>query len=183
MKVGILTSGGDCQSLNATMRGLAITLYNNIKDVEIIGFLYGYKGLMYEDYKISGDEDDVFEIEQLVQSIVELGAPEVHSEGYWHTVAYCCGSAGLLNAFLSVWQVTRSDKYLDYAVRTAIELLKDGDYDETEEKIKWEEAYTRLEPDNISAPIGFYEGAAGVASVLLQLYSVLIGDFKVFPYK
>ena len=52
MKVGILTSGGDCQSLNATMRGLAITLYNNIKDVEIIGFLYGYKGLMYEDYKI-----------------------------------------------------------------------------------------------------------------------------------
>ena len=57
MKVGILTSGGDCQSLNATMRGLAITLYNNIKDVEIIGFLYGYKGLMYEDYKIMKPED------------------------------------------------------------------------------------------------------------------------------
>ncbi|SDQ07744.1 Lanthionine synthetase C-like protein [Streptococcus equinus] len=150
--------------------------------VYYLGYCGGNAGLiryLYEDYKISGDEDDVLEIEQLVQSIVELGAPEVHSEGYWHTVAYCCGSAGLLNAFLSVWQVTRSDKYLDYAVRTAIELLKDGDYDETEEKIKWEEAYTRLEPDNISAPIGFYEGAAGVASVLLQLYSVLIGDFKV----
>ena len=44
MKVGILTSGGDCQSLNATMRGLAMTLYNNIKDEEIIGFLYGNKG-------------------------------------------------------------------------------------------------------------------------------------------
>ena len=57
MKVGILTSGGDCQSLNATMRGLAMTLYNNIKDVEIIGFLYGYKGLMYEDYKIMKPED------------------------------------------------------------------------------------------------------------------------------
>ena len=26
MKVGILTSGGDCQSLNATMRGLAIII-------------------------------------------------------------------------------------------------------------------------------------------------------------
>lgn len=57
MKVGILTSGGDCQSLNATMRGLAKTLYNNIKDVEIIGFLYGYKGLMYGDYKIIQPED------------------------------------------------------------------------------------------------------------------------------
>lgn len=51
MRVGILTSGGDCQALNATMRGLVKTLYQNVKDVEIIGFKYGYKGLMYEDYK------------------------------------------------------------------------------------------------------------------------------------
>ena len=35
MRVGILTSGGDCQALNATMRGLALTLYRNVKDVEI----------------------------------------------------------------------------------------------------------------------------------------------------
>ena len=51
MRVGILTSGGDCQALNATMRGLALTLYRNVKDVEIIGFIDGYKGLMYEKYK------------------------------------------------------------------------------------------------------------------------------------
>ncbi len=52
MRVGLLTSGGDCQSLNATMRGVAKALYNNMKDVEIIGFLEGYKGLMHEDYKV-----------------------------------------------------------------------------------------------------------------------------------
>lgn len=57
MRVGILTSGGDCQALNATMRGLVKTLYHNVKDIEIIGFLYGYKGLMYEDYKIMKPED------------------------------------------------------------------------------------------------------------------------------
>lgn len=51
MKIGILTSGGDCQSLNASMRGVAKTLYENLKDVEIIGFLEGYKGLMYGNYK------------------------------------------------------------------------------------------------------------------------------------
>ena len=51
MRVGILTSGGDCQALNATMRGLALTLYRNVKDVEIIGFIDGYKGLMYEKYR------------------------------------------------------------------------------------------------------------------------------------
>lgn len=49
MRVGMLTSGGDCQSLNATMRGVAKTLYNNVKEIEIIGFLEGYKGLMHEE--------------------------------------------------------------------------------------------------------------------------------------
>lgn len=43
MKIGMLTSGGDCQSLNAAMRGVAKTLYNNTNDVEIYGFLDGYK--------------------------------------------------------------------------------------------------------------------------------------------
>lgn len=51
MRVGMLTSGGDCQSLNATMRGVAKSLYENVKDVEIYGFLEGYKGLMYGNYK------------------------------------------------------------------------------------------------------------------------------------
>ena len=57
MRVGILTSGGDCQALNATMRGLAKTLYQQKKDIEIIGFLDGYKGLMYENYRIMKPED------------------------------------------------------------------------------------------------------------------------------
>ena len=39
MKISMLTSGGDCQSLNAAMRGVAKTLYNNTNDVEIYGFL------------------------------------------------------------------------------------------------------------------------------------------------
>ena len=49
-RIGFLTSGGDCQALNATMRGVAKTLYKKLDDVEIIGFLEGYKGLMYEKY-------------------------------------------------------------------------------------------------------------------------------------
>lgn len=51
MKVGILTSGGDCQALNAAMRGVAKSLYNKIPDVKIYGFLDGYKGLIIYDQK------------------------------------------------------------------------------------------------------------------------------------
>ena len=51
-RIGMLTSGGDCQALNATMRGVAKGLYNIYgNEVEIIGFIDGYKGLIYEDYK------------------------------------------------------------------------------------------------------------------------------------
>lgn len=57
MRVGMLTSGGDCQSLNATMRGVAKSLYKLCKDVEIIGFKDGYKGLIYGDYQILQPSD------------------------------------------------------------------------------------------------------------------------------
>ena len=46
-RIGFLTSGGDCQSLNATMRGVAKTLYQADPEVEIYGILEGYKGLIY----------------------------------------------------------------------------------------------------------------------------------------
>ena len=45
-RIGMLTSGGDCQSLNATMRGVAKSLYKMFDDIEIVGFEDGYKGLM-----------------------------------------------------------------------------------------------------------------------------------------
>ena len=57
MRLGMLTSGGHCQSLNATKTGVANTLYNNVKEIEIIGFLEGYKGLMHEEYKIMKPSD------------------------------------------------------------------------------------------------------------------------------
>ena len=50
-KFGFLTSGGDCQSLNATMRGVAKTLYEKYSDVKMYGFLEGYKGLIYGNYR------------------------------------------------------------------------------------------------------------------------------------
>lgn len=57
-RVGFLTSGGDCQALNATMRGVAKGLYHIYGDeVEIIGFEDGYKGLMYANYHAMSRSD------------------------------------------------------------------------------------------------------------------------------
>ena len=51
-RVGMLTSGGDCQALNAAMRGVAKSLLYSGEQVEIYGFMDGYKGLIYGDFKL-----------------------------------------------------------------------------------------------------------------------------------
>lgn len=51
-RIGILTSGGDCQGLNATIRGVAKTLYTHYgDDVKIYGIIDGYRGLIYGEYR------------------------------------------------------------------------------------------------------------------------------------
>lgn len=57
LRVGMLTSGGDCQALNAAMRGVVKGLYAKRDDVEIYGFQDGYKGLMYSDFKVMHAKD------------------------------------------------------------------------------------------------------------------------------
>lgn len=56
-RIGMLTSGGDCQALNAAMRGVVKSLYNSGEDVEIYGFLNGYKGLIYGNFKMLTSKD------------------------------------------------------------------------------------------------------------------------------
>ena len=46
MKIGMLTSGGDCQGLNAALRGVAKTLYGAAPDLELYGIQDGYRGLI-----------------------------------------------------------------------------------------------------------------------------------------
>ena len=52
-RVGILTSGGDCPGLNATLRGVAKALYQRMgENVEIIGIANGYSGLINGDWRV-----------------------------------------------------------------------------------------------------------------------------------
>ena len=57
-RIGILTSGGDCQGLNAAIRGTAKGLYEEFgDDVEIYGIKNGYKGLIFGEYDLMKPED------------------------------------------------------------------------------------------------------------------------------
>ena len=56
-RIGMLTSGGDCQALNAAMRGVVKSILNAESDVEIYGFLDGYKGLIYGNFRMLTGHD------------------------------------------------------------------------------------------------------------------------------
>lgn len=56
-RIGMLTSGGDCQALNAAMRGVVKSITTCTKDVEIYGFLDGYRGLIYSNFRMLTSAD------------------------------------------------------------------------------------------------------------------------------
>ena len=56
-RIGLLTSGGDCQALNATMRGVVKGLSNSVENLEVYGFDDGYKGLIYGKYRMLTAKD------------------------------------------------------------------------------------------------------------------------------
>ena len=53
-RVGLITSGGDCQGLNAAIRGVGKALLHSIDNVEIFGMRDGYRGLIECDYDFMG---------------------------------------------------------------------------------------------------------------------------------
>ena len=56
-RVGLVTSGGDCQGLNAAIRGVGKALFQYVDNVEIYGMYDGYKGLIEGDYKFMEPSD------------------------------------------------------------------------------------------------------------------------------
>jgi 6-phosphofructokinase 1 len=57
MKIGLLTSGGDCQGLNAVLRGVAKTLFGCIPNLELYGIIDGYRGLIEGEWRRMGPEE------------------------------------------------------------------------------------------------------------------------------
>lgn len=123
----------------------------------------------YELYKTDGDAANLEVISQLFDGLESLGAPEQESAGLWNCVTVCCGNAGLLHAFIGLYQATAEQRWLDLAKRTAATLLG---WEETLDNgaSDWPIAWERVHPDDFSRRIGYFDGAAGIALSLLELY-------------
>jgi hypothetical protein len=156
-----------------------------------LGYCHGPVGTCRYFYKLlqmTGDQENVEWIKRLTSGLEATGAPEVRTEGYWNTYNLCCGTAGILNLYLGLWAADQkvnggnAEHYLEMARRAGAVILNgavreengDGEGGKT---AKWAYALDRVSPDQISTPIGFFDGAAGVGAVLLQLYRAEKGEF------
>lgn len=55
MRIGILTSGGDCPGINATIRGVSKVAINHY-GMEVIGIHSGFQGLLTKDIEVLNDK-------------------------------------------------------------------------------------------------------------------------------
>ncbi|MCH5257934.1 MAG: hypothetical protein J1D87_11625 [Lachnospiraceae bacterium] len=137
----------------------------------------GTSRLFYELYKVTGDESYLSVITDLTDGLEAVGAPEKQSKGFWNNVCLCCGNAGLVQFFVGMYQSTRKDYWLTLARRAGNVLLGESESDD-QNNIYWLIAYTRVQPEIITKDLGYYNGLAGIAAVLLQLYLAETDKFQ-----
>ena len=147
--------------------------------VYYLGTCHGPAGtarFYYKLYQVTKDRRFWDQIVALADGVESLGAPERQSAGYWNSYTYCCGPAALLQWYIALLQVDGSSRWLRLAERAADVLA--GLAEEREgDAVDWPVAWTRIEPEVFSRRIGYFDGAAGIASTLLQYALVKQGKF------
>ena len=131
-------------------------------------------------YQITGETDYLTWVKKLSRGIIEAGAPEHYSRGYWRSQALCCGTPGLLEHFISVYKLTGEEEFLKYAKRTARTIIGQSQVDDSKTDIykvsnsrRWLGNWWRTIPQDVHTYTGLYIGTAGNAWSLLSLAAVL----------
>lgn len=141
------------------------------RELHYLGFCSGSAGvarMFYELYQVTGDPGHLEWVERLAHGIVESGAPQRSTAGFWNVACQCCGAAGLLELFVGLWAATGNEAYLEHARSFAGHLIGRGDNHDGQ-GLRWYQAYRRLRPGEVTADTGYMVGAAGIGAALLHL--------------
>lgn len=130
-------------------------------------------------YRITRDQEYLDWVRKLSRGIIEAGAPETFSRGYWPSQALCCGTPGILEHFVAVYNLTGEKEFLQYAKRTAKVIIGQSFVNDEDDNIykqktirSWYGNWWRTIPQNVHSYTGLYIGTAGNAWSLLSLAAV-----------
>jgi len=172
----------------ATVRGTGALIpyrYPDLQDVYYLGFCHGPAGtarLFYQLYKVTKDKAYLDWTESLARGVITSNIPANQTPGFWNVLCQCCGSAGLTDFFLGLWEATGNTEYYAFASKLADQTLShqtnfDG------KGYRWYQAWTRVKPWEVSAETGYSIGAAGIGTALLHFSLAEKGQHQaiIFP--
>lgn len=108
------------------------------------------------------------------RGIVESGAPERRSPGYWNNVSQCCGDAGVGELFLALAREGPREGRREaraMAARVAMSLAERATPDPASGGTAWPQAENRTQPEWVVPQTGFMQGAAGIGAFFLHLHA------------
>ena len=114
---------------------------------------------------------------ELCKGVLATGAPTVQGKTLWNNVTYCCGAAGLLHYFISLYITEQDAQYLELA-KTCGEIIL-GEKEEDEQEVFWPTAFARIDPRTVDVKYSFYDGSTGIATSLIELYLLLTGQYRI----
>lgn len=142
------------------------------EDLYYLGWCHGPVGtnrLYYSLFEATKNEVWLNKIKHSAKHIMQEGIDEHETPGFWNNVGLCCGTAGVAEHYLWLYDITNNQEYLDFSNRMTEKLIQSS----TKEKgyIKWVHAEHRVKPDYVLAQTGLMQGSAGIGLWFLQLHA------------
>ncbi|MEW6213302.1 MAG: lanthionine synthetase LanC family protein [Acidobacteriota bacterium] len=143
------------------------------RELFYLGWCHGPVGtarLFYRLYRATGDREWLEWVKRSARAILQSGIPEKQTPGFWNNVSQCCGSAGVADFFLDLYQATGERVYLDFCKRVASQVLSRAARDE--KGARWIQAEHRVRPELLVAQTGLMQGASGIGMLMLKIYAL-----------
>jgi lantibiotic modifying enzyme len=121
-------------------------------------------------YIVTGEAQWREWVDDLTSWLVNSGAPEQQSAGYWNNISQCCGNVGIGQYYIDLERHYRpSAAWKLDAMRQRVSANTMSRAKDDTAGLRWEQAENRVSPENLVAQTGFMQGAAGVGTFFLQL--------------
>ena len=107
-----------------------------------------------------------------LRSLRQSGIPERRAPGFWDNDGRCCGTAGVGDVVLNLWQRHGHEDDLAFAVTLADAVVERAIHDR-DGLVYWRFVEHRNDDPLLPPGVGWMQGAAGIAAYLFRIAHVL----------
>ena len=168
--LGAAVEGGRYLQAVANQAGLVFHDEPGGEELYYLGWCHGPPGTsrLFEGLrKITGEASWAAMVHRSAGSMLASGLPQRQLPGFWNNVGQCCGSAGVGEFFLRLYQSEGEEAYLEFCERITADIYDRAD--SSGDALKWVQAEHRVQPELLQAQTGLMQGAAGIGLWLLHL--------------